>query len=272
MAAEIRTSLADGAYTITMDEPERGNPLSRESYLRMVEALDDAASTDARCVVLEGAGDAFSTGADIESLGDDGSGGGGEDDDAPEPTLDDRVRTIQDHEHTLIRELITHPLPTVAKIDGAAIGDGACVGLACDVPLASERARIGLSHVRFGLSMDCGASYLLPRLLGRGMAMELALTGRIVDGERAHELGLVNHVYPDDAFQARADELVAELATGPPIAQRHVKRLMRRGYDRELDDVLADEAASQVVAADTEDYARAAAALRKGEQPEFVGR
>ena len=267
MAAEIRTSLDGGTYTITMDEPERGNPLSRENYLTMSAALDEAESTDARCVVVEGAGDAFSTGADIESLGDDG-------DDAAdrEPTLDERVRTIQDHEHRLVRDLITHPLPTVAKIDGAAIGDGACVGLACDLPLASERARIGLSHVRFGLSMDCAASYLLPRLLGRGMAMELALTGRIVDGERAHELGLVNHVYPDDEFEERADELVAELATGPPIAQRHIKRLIRRGYDRELDDVLADEAASQVVAADTEDYARAAEALRNGEQPEFVGR
>ena len=262
MAAEIRTSLDGGTFTITMDEPERGNPLSRENYLTMIEALAEAESSDARCVVVEGAGDAFSTGADIESLGGDG----------PEPTLDERVRTIQDHEHSLVRDLITHPLPTVAKIDGAAIGDGACVGLACDVPLASERARIGLSHVRFGLSMDCAASYLLPRLLGRGMAMELALTGRIVDGERAHELGLVNHVYPDDEFEARADELVSGLATGPPIAQRHIKRLIRRGYDRELDDVLADEAASQVVAADTEDYARAAEALREGEQPEFVGR
>jgi len=272
MAAEIRTRLDGGAFAITMDEPERGNPLSRENYLTLIEALDEAESTDARCVVVEGAGDAFSTGADIESLGGDGGGDDGEDGGGLEPTLDQRVRTIQDHEHSLVRDLITHPLPTVAKIDGAAIGDGACVGLACDVPLASERARIGLSHVRFGLSMDCAASYLLPRLLGRGMAMELALTGRIVDGERAHELGLVNHVYPDDEFEERADELVAELATGPPIAQRHIKRLIRRGYDRELDDVLADEAASQVVAADTEDYARAAEALRNGEQPEFVGR
>ena len=267
MAAEIRTSLEDGAYTVTMDEPERGNPLSRENYLTMSAALAEAESTDARCVVVEGAGDAFSTGADIESLGDDGG-------DATDrvPTLDERVRTIQDHEHSLVRDLITHPLPTVAKIDGAAIGDGACVGLACDLPLASERARIGLSHVRFGLSMDCAASYLLPRLLGRGMAMELALTGRIVDGERAEEMGLVNHVYPDDDFEERADELVDELATGPPIAQRHIKRLIRRGYDRELDDVLADEATSPVVAADTEDYARAAEALRRGEEPEFVGR
>lgn len=269
MAAEIRTSLDGGAFTVTMDEPDRGNPLSRETYRAMTEALVEAESSDARCVVLAGAGDAFSTGADIESLG----GEAGEDATGePEPPLDERVRTIQEHEHRLVEALITHPLPTVAKIDGAAIGDGACLGLACDIPLASERARIGFSHVRFALSMDCAGSYVLPRLVGRGVAMELALTGRIVDGERAHELGLVNHVFPDAEFETRADGIVSELATGPPIAQRHVKRLIRRGYDRELDDVLQAEATSQVVAADTEDYARAAEALRNDEEPEFVGR
>ena len=272
MVAEIRTRLTDGAFTITMDEPERGNPLSRETYRTMSEALADAESTDARCVVLEGAGDAFSTGADIEALGGDEAEDADDGEDDGGPTLEERVRTIQDHEHRLVEALITHPLPTVAKIDGPAIGDGACVGLACDVPLASERARIGFSHVRFALSMDCAGSYVLPRLLGRGMAMELALTGRIVDGERAAELGLVNHVYPTEEFEARADGIVEELATGPPVAQRQIKRLIRRGYDRGLEDVLHDEATSQVVAADTEDYARAAAALREGEEPEFVGR
>jgi 2-(1,2-epoxy-1,2-dihydrophenyl)acetyl-CoA isomerase len=262
MAAEIRTSLADGAFTITMDEPDRGNPLSRETYLQLAEALADAEASDARCVVLEGAGDAFSTGADIEGLGEEGA----------DDTLDDRIQTIQDHEHALVRTLITHPLPTVAKIDGAAIGDGACLGLGCDIPLASERARIGFSHVRFALSMDCAGSYLLPRILDRGMAMELALTGRIVDGDRAAELDLVNHVYPTEEFDARADELVAELATGPPVAQRHIKRLLRRGYDRGLEDVLEAEATSQVVAAETDDYDRAADALRNDEEPVFEGR
>ncbi|MFB6171073.1 MAG: enoyl-CoA hydratase/isomerase family protein [Haloarculaceae archaeon] len=263
MADRVRTAVADGRFTITMDCPERDNALTRETYRAMIDALAEAEETDARCVVLEGAGDAFSTGADIEDLG-------GEE--GPAPPLDERVQTIQDNEHSLARDLVTHPLPTVAKVDGPAIGDGACFALACDVPLASERARIGFSHARFALSMDCAGSYVLPRLLGRGMAMELALTGRIVDGERAHELGLVNHVYPDDEFEARADELVDDLATGAPVAQRHIKRLIRRGYDRDLEDVLEAEATSQAIAADTEDYDRAAEALRNGEQPTFEGR
>lgn len=262
MAATVRTELADNVFTITMDEPERGNPLSRETYVRLCEALDEAGDTDARCIVLEGAGDAFTTGADIESLGSEDT----------DPPLDERVETIQTHEHRFARELIEHPLPSVSKIDGAAIGDGACFALACDIPLASERARIGFSHARFALSMDCAGSYVLPRLVGRGIAMELALTGRIIDGERAHELGLVNHVYPDEEFEERADEIVAELATGAPVAQKHIKRLVRKGYDTDLDDALHAEATSQVVAADTDDYDRAAKALRAGEEPTFEGR
>lgn len=263
MAERVTTASGDGRFTITMDYPERGNALTRETYRNLIDALAAAEDSDARCVVLEGAGDAFSTGADIEELG-------GEE--GPAPPLDERMRTIQDNEHRLAHDLVTHPLPTVAKIDGPAIGDGACFALACDIPLASERARIGFSHVRFALSMDCAGSYVLPRLLGRGMAMELALTGRIVDGERAHELGLVNHVFPDEEFEARADELVEDLATGAPIAQRHIKRLIRRGYDRELEDVLEAEAKSQVVAADADDYDRAAEALRNDEEPTFEGR
>lgn len=263
MADRVRTEVTDGTFSIIMDYPARGNALTRETYRAMNAALADAAETDARCVVLEGAGDAFSTGADIEELGD------GEDSEGP---LDQRVRTIQDNEQRLAKSLVTHPLPTVAKIDGPAIGDGACFALACDIPLASERARIGFSHVRFALSMDCAGSYVLPRLIGRGMAMELALTGRIIDGRRAHELGLVNHVYPNEEFEASANEIIEELATGPPIAQRHIKRLVRRGYDRELDDVLEAEASSQVVAANTDDYNHAAEALRNDEEPTFEGR
>jgi enoyl-CoA hydratase/carnithine racemase len=262
MAATVETDLSGGVFTVTMSEPERDNPLSRATYRDLCAALEQARETDARCLVLEGAGDAFSTGADIEDLG-------GEDE---PPALDERLETIQTHEHRFAEELITHELPTVSKVDGPAIGDGACFALACDIPLASERARIGFSHARFALSMDCAGSYVLPRLVGRGVAMELALTGEILDGERAHELGLVNHVYPDGEFEARADEVIEKLATGAPVAQKHIKRLIRRGYDRDLEDALHEEAASQVVAADTEDYDRAAEALRAGEEPTFEGR
>lgn len=260
MTTTVETAVEAGVFTIRLCDPERGNPLSRETYRAACEALDRARETDARCVVFEGAGEAFSTGFDVDAMGEDG-----------DPTVDERVETIQDNEHRLVEAVVTHPLPTVAKIDGPAVGDGACLGIACDIPLASERARIGFSQVRFALSLDCGASYLLPRLVGRGMAMELALTGRIVDGDRAAELGLVNHVYPPEEFEDRAADLIESLATGPPVAQKHIKRLVRKGFDADVGSALADEATSQVAAADTDDYDRAVDAHRRGEEPTFDG-
>ncbi len=266
MSNIVETAVADGVFTILLDNPDRGNALSRESYRAITDALEAATETDARCVVVEGAGDTFCTGFDIESMG--------SDDEAeadPDDTPDDHVEAIQANEHTMIEALITHPLPTVAKIDGAAIGDGACLGLACDIPLASDRARIGFSQARFALSMDCGGSYLLPRLVGRGMAMELALTGKVLHGDEAAEMGLVNHVYPDDEFEAQAGDLIEQLATGPPIAQKHIKRLIRKGSERDVGDALHAEATSQMIAGSTNDYDRAADALRAGEEPTFEG-
>jgi enoyl-CoA hydratase/carnithine racemase len=266
MSDIVETTVADGVYTIRLDNPDRGNALSRQSYRSMTAALEEAPETDARCVVVEGAGDTFCTGFDIEAMGSDDEVA-----DDPDDTLDDHVEEIQANEHTLIETLITHELPTVAKIDGAAIGDGACVGLACDIPLASERARIGFSQARFALSMDCGGSYLLPRLVGRGMAMELALTGKVLHGDEAAEIGLVNHVYPDGEFEDRASELIDQLATGPPIAQKHIKRLIRKGSERDVGSALHAEATSQMIAGSTNDYDRAAEALRAGEEPTFEG-
>jgi enoyl-CoA hydratase/carnithine racemase len=263
MSERLLVDREDGVFTITLNDPERKNPLSRELDLEIYEALRDARDTDARCIVLQGAGDAFSSGADIDDMGHD---------DTWEKPPHARQETIQGHEHKVPEEIITHPLPVISKIDGPAIGDGAAFALACDVPLASERARIGFSQARFGLTLDCAASYVLPRLVGRGLAMELALTGRIVDGERAKELGLVNHVFPDDEFEERAAEIVEEIATGPPVAHRHTKWLVRNSLDSSLDQALWNEANSQTIVGATEDYDEAAEALREGREPEFEGR
>ncbi|THE66332.1 enoyl-CoA hydratase [Salinadaptatus halalkaliphilus] len=263
MSDRIRTAETDGVVTITMDDPERMNPLSREDYLGIYDALRAARTTDATCVVLEGAGEAFSAGFDVESMGE---GAGGD-----EP-LHENVGEIRRHEHSVVQEIITHPLPVIGKIDGPAVGDAAGFAIACDIPLASERTKIGFSHVRFGLSMDCGISYVLPRLVGRGLAMELAMTGRIVDGERANELGLVNHVFPTDEFETRADEIVETIASGPPIALEHIKYLIRTGQTASLEAALENEAARQTIVFDTEDYEHAVEALQNDEKPTFEGR
>lgn len=262
MSDRITSEQADGVVTVTMDDPERNNPLRREDYLAMRDAFRAAREGDARCVVLRGAGDAFSSGFDVEAM-DPGHASG---------SLAERVEAIQAHEHALAREILTHPLPTVALVDGPAIGDAAGFALACDIQLASERARVGFSHVRLGLGLDCGLSYTLPRRVGWGTAVELAATGRIVDGETAAEMGLVTRTVPDGAFAERADELVAEIATGPPVALRNIKASLLHGADADLDAALRDEAFRQAITLDTEDHGRAVAALGSDERPEFEGR
>lgn len=262
MSDRITTDRTDGVVTVTMDEPERDNPLRREEYRAIRDAFRAARGSDARCVVLRGAGDAFSSGFDVEAM---------DADHAADP-LPERVAAIRGNEQALAAEILTHPLPTIAAVDGPAIGDAAGFALACDIQVASERARIGFSHVRLGLGLDCGLSYTLPRRVGWGTAVELATTGRIVDGGTAAELGLVTRTVPDAAFDARVDELVDAIAGGPPVALRSIKAALLHGADADLDAALRDEAFRQAVALDTEDHARAVAALGSDERPEFEGR
>lgn len=243
-----------------MDNSERMNPLDREAYLSIIEAIDEAERTDARCIVLEGAGEAFSSGFDVDSMGD------------SYDSLDAHVQVIQDHEHELVRRIVKSSLPVVGKIDGPAIGDAAGIALACDIPLASERTKIGFSHIRFGLTLDCGASFFLPRLVGEGLAKELALTGEIVNAERALEYGLVNHVFKTDAFEREADRIIHRIADGPPIALRHTKRLVTESLNHNFDEALEKEATSQVVASNSDDYEEGVAAISEGRTPEFIGR
>ncbi|PSP98592.1 enoyl-CoA hydratase [Halobacteriales archaeon QS_4_70_19] len=261
MSDRITTDLTDGVHTVTMDQPERDNPLRRAEYRAIHDAFRAARDGDARCVLLRGAGDAFSSGFDVEAMDPAHAAG----------SLPERVAAIRDNEQALAREILTHPLPTVAAVDGPAVGDAAGFALACDIPVASERARIGFSHVRLGLGLDCGLSYTLPRRVGWATAVELAATGRIVDGETAAELGLVARTVPDESFAAHVDDLVTSIAGGPPVALRSIKAALLHGADADLDAALDDEAYRQAVALDTDDHARAIAALGNDDRPEFEG-
>lgn len=263
MSDAIRLAFEDSVATVTIDDPDRLNPLSRERYAALLDALDEVEASDARCLVVTGAGEAFSAGGDVEGMGE---------------TLDERppaseeIAEIREHEQWAIERVVEFPLPTVAKVDGPATADGAALAVACDLTLASERARIGFPHVRFGLSLDAGVSYLLPRLVGEKRALDLALTGRVVDAERAHEMGLFSRLYPTDEFDERADRVVERLAAGPPLAMRHVKRLVRDGLDAPLDAALDSEATTQAAMFGTEDYREGVRAFLEDREPAFEGR
>ncbi|QFU83539.1 enoyl-CoA hydratase-related protein [Natronorubrum aibiense] len=254
---------ADGPATITLDQPERRNALSEAIAAGISAALDEIEGSDARCVLLEGSGGSFSAGGDIERMIK------GIQTDAP---IDERVRALERSTNELIGRLVSFPIPTIALVDGAAVGAGANLALACDMQLASERAAFGFVFRQVGLSVDAGTSYLLPRVVGENVAKELVLTGDIIGADRAHELGLVNHVYDADEFDEAVETFVEKITSGPPVALRHANRLLGEGLEKSLEQALTDEAVAQGIAFDTDDHEEGVTAFLEDRDPEFEGR
>ncbi|UPV72892.1 enoyl-CoA hydratase-related protein [Halorussus limi] len=258
----VTLDVADGVATVTLNEPDRRNALSTEMSAGVRDALADIAESDARCVAVEGAGDAFSAGGDIAAMRERFES---------DESLDEQVRRLERTTSETVARLATFPLPTIAKIDGAAFGAGANLAIACDVQLASDDASVGFGFRQVGLSIDAGTSYLLPRIVGENVAKELVFTGELVGAERALDLGLVNHVYPAEEFDERADEFVERVATGPTVALRHAKRLLGEGLDKSVQRAMTDEATAQGIVFETDDHEEGVQAFLDGRDPEFEG-
>lgn len=258
----VLLEVEDGVATVTLNEPERRNAFSAAIQSGIREALEEVEGReDARVVVFEGAGEAFSAGGDIEKMQEwleDGT-----------PPAE-RAREIEAG-MSLMQRVDEFPLYTVAKVDGPAVGAGAVLSLACDIQVASDRSVVGFVFRNVGLAVDNGASYFLPRVVGDNVAKELAATGELVGAERAADLGLLNHVYPTEEFEAEADALVEEIATGPTVALRHTKRLIDRGHDADLEDALADEAIAQAAVMETDDHREGVEAFLEKREPAFEG-
>ncbi|WP_226041450.1 enoyl-CoA hydratase-related protein [Natrinema sp. DC36] len=252
----------DGPATITLNQPDRRNALSDEISDGLLEALEEIQDSDARCVVIEGAGGSFSAGGDIQRMTD------ALEDDMP---ADDRVRSLERSTNDMMTTLVDYPIPTIAAIDGAAVGAGANLAIACDVQLASDRAAFGFVFRQVGLSVDAGTSYLLPRIVGENVAKELVLTGDIFGADRAKDLRLVNHVYDTEEFDDQVDAFVEKVVSGPPIALRHANRLVGEGLGKSLDQALTDEAVAQGIVFDTEDHAEGVNAFLEDREPEYDG-
>jgi enoyl-CoA hydratase/carnithine racemase len=249
--------------TITLNDPDRNNPFSQELVAQLQDALDEADRVDPRTLVLQGAGPAFSAGGDIELMKRTIEG---------EETPHDRVRGIERQDPAL-SQLKHFPAPTVAKVDGPAAGAGANLAIACDIVLASERSSIGFAFRNVGLNVDGGTSGLLPHIVGEKVAKELTFTGEQIDAERAKDLGLFNHVYPNDEFGERADEFVEEkLANGPTVAINYTKKLINGGFKKSFEQAQEDEAVYQAACVDTHDHEEGVRAFLEKREAEFEGR
>jgi enoyl-CoA hydratase len=217
--------VADGVVLLTLNRPDRGNGVVPELARDLLQALADVeADFGVRALVLTGAGKQFCAGADLVAM---------------KQYLDERLAIEQEPYnarvlHPITQRIVASRLPVVAAINGGATAGGLDFALACDLRIASERAKLGETYVKLGLTPGNGGSWFLPRLVGSGMAAELALTGDIVDAQRALEIGLVNRVVPHDELLDEAIALAAKIASRPRRAIEATKQALRTSWQTDL--------------------------------------
>jgi enoyl-CoA hydratase/carnithine racemase len=263
MSDAVLLSVEDSVATLTLNRPDQMNILTPVASERMQEHLDALERRDdIRCVVVEGTGGAFCVGGDIERIKRHHDSG------TPPHEI---VEELEQGANEVIARLVGSSYPTVAKVDGPAVGAGANLAIGCDIVLASESASIGFGFNRIGLSVDTGTSYLLPRIVGVNKATELVFTGEVLDARQAEDIGLFNHVYSDDKFEAEVTGMVNRIASGPTVALGQSKRLIQDGFEKSLRRALCDEAAAQGITLSTDDHYEGLEAFLDDRDPEFEG-
>jgi 2-(1,2-epoxy-1,2-dihydrophenyl)acetyl-CoA isomerase len=274
LAIEKRASVG----RILLARPEKKNAMDPRMARELADVLDDfEADPEVRAVLIRGAEGNFCSGGDLAP---DRSARGGPDRTAtPAPTarppgspasitLDVMNRVYG----RAIRALHRHPKPVVALVEGVAAGAGANLAFACDLVYAARDARFCEIFVRRGLSLDCGGSWLLPRLVGMQRAKELAFFGDWVSAETAREYGLVNAIFEPAAIEAAVDEKLAALAERPPIAIAQIKQSLHRASTLSMTEALELEAVAQAACTATEDTAEGMRAFLEKRPPKFTGR
>lgn len=246
--------------TITLNRPEAMNALDGATREALSAALDAAREDDSRAVLLAGAGKGFCAGQDLHEHGESLRAGAG---------LGNAVR---EHYNPLIRELTEMPKPVVAAVNGVAAGAGASLALACDFRVLADSASFLMAFANLGLSADSGASWLLPRVVGRARATELLMLAEPVDARRALELGLATSVAPQAELGHVAGDLASRLAAGPTVAYHTIRSSLDYAQAHELDETLELEAELQATCADTADHRNAVEAFLNKQRPTFEGR
>ena len=251
----------DWVGTITMNRPERLNAMTVTMLVELAQAfrqVDDA--PDVRVVVLTGAGDAFSVGADIKESG---------------KRMQAKTEAATDQaEHSraiaeVPRAMRRVSKPIIASINGLAVGGGMTIALHCDVRIASETARFGAVFARMGVTPEFGSSYMLLRVVGIAKACELVFTARVFGAEEAMQIGLVDHLVPADALKDTTWDMASTIAKLPPFAVRLGKRGLYQGLDTNLEAQLDWETFALEAALRSADHAEAVKAFLEKREPSF---
>jgi enoyl-CoA hydratase/carnithine racemase len=253
---DLLSSVSDGVLTLTFDRPSVLNAFSDSMSSDFAAAVEGVASRpEVRAVVVTGAGDAFSAGADISGS---------------DAHLRFDVRAL-DRANRMVRAVISCPVPVVAAVNGVAAGVGCSIALASDLVVASSSASFLLAFTRIGLMPDGGASFLVAASVGRARALRMALLAEPLSASSAFDVGLVSHLVEPSSFDATVSSVAARLAAGPPVAFAATKKAINAATLAGLDDALERERTSQTVLLRTADAAEGMRAFNERRRPVFRG-
>lgn len=255
-------ALDTGVATVTLDRPERKNPLTFDSYAELRDLFRALAyADDVKAVVLTGAGENFCSGGDVhEIIG-------------PLTKLDmPGLLAFTRMTGDLVKAMRACPQPIVAAVDGVCAGAGAILALASDIRYGTARSRTAFLFTRVGLAgCDMGACALLPRVIGQGRAAELLYTGRSLDGEEGERWGFFNRLCAPGQVLSEARTFAATLASGPTFAHGMTKKMLQQEWNMGVDEAIEAEAQAQAICMATNDFHRAYHAFVAKERPRFEG-
>ncbi|BAN27130.1 enoyl-CoA hydratase (plasmid) [Caballeronia insecticola] len=255
-------SVTNGVATITLNRPERKNPLTFESYAELRDLFRDLVyATDVKAVVIHGAGDNFCSGGDVHEIIAPLI-------DLPMPELLLFTRMTGD----LVKAMRHCPQPVIAAVDGVCAGAGAILAMASDMRLGTARSKLAFLFARVGLAgCDMGACSILPRIIGQGRAAELLFTGRAATGDEGFAWGFYNRLCAPETLLDDAATLASELVAGPTFAHGITKKMLHQEWSMSIDEAIESEAQAQAICMSTRDFERAYRAFAAKARPVFEG-
>lgn len=262
----ILFSVEEDVATLTLNRPDRLNSLDMVMIDETIKALDKIRDqqVSARVLVITGAERAFCTGAALTPT----AIAGAEESGGPR----DVGALLDTHFNPLVERIINLPIPVISAVNGAAAGAGSSIALAADIVIAARSAFFLQAFVNIGLVPDSGATWILPRLVGRARAARLMMLGERLPAEQAYEWGLISEVVDDDELQGCVAQYATRLATGPTVAYRLIKEGLRDCMDASFSQALQIERRNQLAAGHSADFAEARTAFFEKRAPEYKGR
>lgn len=263
----------NGVALITLNRPDSLNAMGGRLMPMLAQYLAECATDrKVRCVVLTGAGRAFCAGGDVKGMA---AGrdevAGTQDPRSPGASLVASIEGLRASQRATSLVLHTMPKPTIAMVNGHAVGAGLSLALACDIRVASDNAKLGTIFRNVGFSGDFGGSFFLQRLVGAGKARELYFTGEILDAHDALRIGMVNRVVAHEALMDETMALADQLAAGPTLAYGRMKENLNRGEHSDLATLLDQEALNMTLSGQTQDHREAAKSFVEKRKPAFSG-